>query len=447
MRFLTGFCFLFLIGFSVYGQAGKPKAAAPKQLTAEKAKAGKGNVQSMYNVGCYYYYGTGVQVNFLTASQWLTKAANKNHVDAMLLLADIYDEGGSGVKKDATKCLSWYKKAAAKGSSDAAYELGEKYENGDGVTENMVEAVKWYTIAAEKGDGDAMIALAFCYMDGDGVTADQTEGRRWFLKAAEAGLPEAMRYLGDFFAQADMGNDCKNAITWYMKAADAGDSVSVKPVGVMLMKDECPGTDKATIASWMKRKADDGNAEACFYMGGFYITGMGVPRNSGRGMEYLIKNHELSGISGAARNYSTNNLFTLYNSGELPESDKRVLLNWFEKTATETNDDEMMAVIANIFLNKEPASGNDYRAGYEWALKSAERGNPGGCFWLGFIYYKGLGDVPQSDSKAFSWILKAAQKGDKDAMKLVSSFYEFGTGTTRNPLKAAEWKAKAEVEE
>jgi hypothetical protein len=308
----------------------------------------------------------------------------------------------------------------------------------------MTEAIKWYKVAAEKGDVDAMIALGFCYMEGDGVPEDRTVGYKWFIRAADAGEAEAMRYLGDYFAQEDMGNDCISAINWYRKAADAGDSASLKPVGIMMMADECPTADKASIASWMRKKADEGNPEACFYMGGFYIKGIGVTRSPGRGMEYLIKDHEIGAYAGTLRNFATNNLFTLYNSGDLQDADRLRLLNWFEKTAIKNNDDEMMAVIANIYLSKEPASGNDYRTGLDWATKSAERGNRVGCFWLAFIYSKGLGDVKRNDQKAFTWMLKSAQKGDKDAMKMVSTFYEFGTGTVRDAAKAAIWKAKAD---
>jgi TPR repeat protein len=446
MKFaIVVFCFL-LSCISGYGQLQKPVVPAPKELAAVKAAAAKGNADALFQLGQYYYFGTGVAKNYLTANKWLTKAAAKKNISAMLLLGEMYSEG-LGVKKDPAKSIDWMKKAATGGSSDAAYELGEMYEEGMGVTANMTEAVKWYNIAADKGDVDAMIALGFCYMEGDGVTADPKTGSGWFLKAAAAGEPDAMRYMGDYYAQSDLGNDCLKAIEWYMKAADAGDSISVKPVGVMVMKDDCAGMNKEDIAAWMKRHAGYNNPDACFYMGGFYVMGIGVKKSAGKGMEMLIKDRELTAYTGDQRNFSTNNLFTLYNSGELKEEHKQRLLSWFESTAKRTNDDEMMAVVANIYINKDKASAGEYRKGFDWAMKSAEMGNPGGCFWVGFVYSKGLGDIKQNDTKAFIWILKAAQKGDKDAMKMLSDFYEYGMGTDRNKEKAAEWKKKAEKED
>lgn len=446
MKFLVSVCLFVVFCFNCYSQNTKPVPPTAKQLAAEKAKAAKGNADAMFNLGEYYYSGFGVPKNYLTASQWYTKAAAKNHVEAMLMLGSMYEDG-EGVKKDPKKALEWLKKAATKGNIDAANELGGMYEDGDGVPKDMVEAVKWYRIAADKGNADAMIALGFCYMEGDGVPADRNAGYNWFVKAAAAGDASAMRYLGDYFAQSDMGNDCLKAVEWYRKAADAGDTASVTPVAVTTMKGECVGIDKEDIAAWLKTQAAKNIPDACFYLGAFYIEGVGVPRNHGKAMDLLIKDRELTAHTRARRNFSTNNLLTLYNSGELDAEQSKKLLQWFEKTATKTNDDEMMAVIANIYINKEKAGGNDYRAGLDWATKSAERGNPGGCFWLGFIYSKGLGDIKKNDAKAFMWISKAAEKGDKDAMKMLSTFYEFGTGVERNKVKAAEWKVKAEKED
>lgn len=442
MKFTGVIVCLFVLVFSCAAQLEIPASPTKSELAAVKFRAAKGNAEALCTLGQYYYYGLGMPKNYPAALKWLNRAAAKNDINAMLLLGEMYEQG-MGVTKDLKKSLDWTKKAALKGSSDAAYELAEMYENGNGVPKDMAEAVKWYTIAADKGDVDAMISLGFCYMEGDGVAADSKAGRDWFVKAAEKGEPEAMRYLGDYFAQSDMGNDCKKAIEWYMKAADAGDSMSVKPVGVAIMKQDCEGVDKLAVAHWMKNLAEKNFPDACFYMGGFYVMGIGVKKNAGKGMEMLIRDREQGEYSVAERNFSTNNLFTLYNSGELTAEQQQRLLRWFETTAARGNDDEMMAVLANIYINKEKPSASDNRAALDWATKSAELGNPNGCFWLGYIYYKGLGEVRKNEPRAFLWMLKSAQKGDKDAMKMVSEFYEYGIGTERNSKKAAEWAAKA----
>jgi TPR repeat protein len=182
-------------------------------------------------------------------------------------------------------------------------------------------------------------------------------------------------------------------------------------------------------------------------MAGFYMEGIGVEKNPGVAMELLIKDREIRSKTGAQRNHATNNILLLYNSGDLSTTQMTRLLSWMEETARKTDDDEMMAVIANIYLTKENASTADYRIAMDYAMKSANKGNPGGCFWVGYMYSKGYGDIKRNEVNAFTWMLKAAEKGDHDAMRMVSNYYENGTGIEANPALAEEWKKRAGPEE
>ncbi|MBR5893847.1 MAG: sel1 repeat family protein, partial [Bacteroidaceae bacterium] len=64
---------------------------------------------------------------------------------------------GSGVEKDPTEAVKWYRKAAEQGQVNAQYNLGLCYEIG--VAKDLAEAVKWYRKAAEQGHADAKAAL------------------------------------------------------------------------------------------------------------------------------------------------------------------------------------------------------------------------------------------------------------------------------------------------
>lgn len=66
---------------------------------------------------------------------------------------------GSGVPKDYKEALSWYKKAAAAGNSEAMYDIGRAYENGAGVREDVQQAVNWYDDATLRGNKSAKAAL------------------------------------------------------------------------------------------------------------------------------------------------------------------------------------------------------------------------------------------------------------------------------------------------
>jgi uncharacterized protein len=49
------------------------------------------------------------------------------------------------------EAVSWYRKAAEKGSPAAQYSLGVMYANGRGVPRDDAQAIAWYRKAAEQG--------------------------------------------------------------------------------------------------------------------------------------------------------------------------------------------------------------------------------------------------------------------------------------------------------
>lgn len=90
-------------------------------------------------------YGTALKI-------WLP-AANKNDVNAMNYVGEIYEKG-LGVAPDYALAKSWYEKAAAKGNSSAMINLGSMYERGQGVEADMVKAMNWYRKASGLKDSD-----------------------------------------------------------------------------------------------------------------------------------------------------------------------------------------------------------------------------------------------------------------------------------------------------
>lgn len=415
------------------------------QVAHDKARAAKGDTAAMYHMGMYYCYGVGMPQDLVKARTWLQKAADKGHTHAMIQLGMIYEDG-KGVKKDPAKALGLFRKAAKKGDAMAMNEIGMIYSEGIGVKKNMAEAIKNYKMAADKGNTDAMSALALCYAKGNGVPKDVSMSLQWLGKAADLGDVYAMNDLGFFYSNPELGNDCIKAMEWYMKAHDMGDSASLAPVGDICMTGKCKDADYKKIAQWMKKYADAGEGDACFYLAEFYIENIGVEHNYSKAMNLLIKDAEILINKNAKENDAVDELFSLYDSGNLGEMDQETMLKWFEQTAEKTNNDDMMAGIGYIYTNKERASRQDYANAMKWSMRCAEHGNPTGYYNVGYLYANGLG-VKEDDAKGFEWIMKAAEKGDKVAMRTIGDFYEKGQGVSRNPEKAAEWHAKAKVGE
>ena len=93
-------------------------------FTLEELKilAENGQKDLQYAVGFYYENGIHTLTDYAQAAQWYEKAAEKDHVDALLHLGFLYAQG-KGVKKDETRAFSYIKRAAETGSKNAQYNL------------------------------------------------------------------------------------------------------------------------------------------------------------------------------------------------------------------------------------------------------------------------------------------------------------------------------------
>ena len=68
----------------------------------------------------------------------------------------------------------------------------------------------------------------------------------------------------------------------------------------------------------------------------------------------------------------------------------------------------------------------------------AFQGNAKAQFFLGNMYYKGIG-VPQDDGAAYKWFKKAAEQGLTRAQNNVGTMYMRGLGVSRNNTRAFIW--------
>ena len=443
MRTFLSFALL-LCPIFCFAQHTNPAPPPPAdQVTRDKAKAAKGDTAAMFHLGMYYSYGQGMPQDFNKAKIWLQKAADKGHVNSMLELGAIY-AAGKGGKKDPVKAMALFRKAAKKGDAEAMYDIGMMYEEGNGVKKDMAEALKNYKDAAEKGSLEAMNAVALCYVKGIGTTRDVQVARQWLEKAADKGDIAATVDIAFFYRSPDLGNDCKKAVTWFMKAKEMGDTASLTAVGEMVMEGKCKDLELKTVTAWIKKYADEGEGDACFFMAAFYIEGIGVEHNYSKAMTLLMRAGEELIKRHAKENEAIDELFSLYDSGKLSAEDMTTLLKWLEEAADKTNDGDLMAGIGYIYTNKENATKKDYTKAMAWSTKSADKGNPTGFYNIGYLYANGLG-VMKDDKKGFEWIMKAAVKGDRVAMQTISEFYENGQGVPHNHEQALEWKAKAKA--
>ena len=88
---------------------------------------------------------------------------------------------------------------AARGDSDALFNLGQAYKLGRGVTQDLAMAKTYYRRAAERGHAPAATNLGILTAQ----SGDKAESARWWTKAAEAGEARAQYMLGVMYFNGD----------------------------------------------------------------------------------------------------------------------------------------------------------------------------------------------------------------------------------------------------
>ena len=170
------------------------------------AAAKKGDTNSQLRLAKCYDFGEGTAKNLPQAISWYTKAAERGSAEAQDSLGSIYISGDDaktsakdriGIPRNTTLALQWYKKAAAQGYAPAYNNLGLCYHNGDGVAVDEKSAVQYYRIAAEKGNVDGAYNLGRCYFHGIGVTKSLPNALEWLRKASAQGQQDAAGFMRD----------------------------------------------------------------------------------------------------------------------------------------------------------------------------------------------------------------------------------------------------------
>ena len=164
-----------------------------------KKSADAGCCDGMYNLGCAYYYGTGIKQNYSIAREWFERSDISK---AYAKLGDMY-RLGNGVKIDGWRSHQYYERAILSSSSDAN---GESYNGLGLLVENKLikgkapkHILEYYKASAEAGYPLGMYNVARCYINGLGNYVDRNLGWEWMRKAADAGIDEAKNFLRSSF--------------------------------------------------------------------------------------------------------------------------------------------------------------------------------------------------------------------------------------------------------
>lgn len=248
----------------------KPVAQTNELVEAIKARApGSQGTLSVWRVGDD---GTGYL-------QELRQLADRGSTPAMMFLARLYTNG-TGVSRDASEAVNWYKKAALAGSTNGMLLYGDALATGTGTVKDITEGHRWIKQASDAGNVAALFRLGRMYRDGEGVSRDPLEAVNIFKKAAEANYTPAMVAVGLMFeGGGGLEADHFQAVSWYKKAADLGDAEGMAALGTMYSTGRGVEKNYATSAKWYLDAAKHGQLLAIHNLAYQYDKGLGVNKD------------------------------------------------------------------------------------------------------------------------------------------------------------------------
>lgn len=193
----------------------------------------------------------------------LAEAAAKGETQALFEIAARYTEG-RGVAADRAEAAKWYKMAADRGLAPAQYRLANLYEKANGVERNLSEAKRYYTLAADQGNAGAMHNLAVLLASNAAGQPDFTAAAQWFIKASELGVRDSQFNLAILYARGSgVKQDIEESYKWFAIAARDGDADAGQK------RDEVAGamspqqlqSAKAKVDAWkVQPLSDDANS-------------------------------------------------------------------------------------------------------------------------------------------------------------------------------------------
>jgi TPR repeat protein len=105
-------------------------------------------------------------------------------------------ERGEGAARDEAAAVRWLRRAAARGSAEAARLVGLAYWWGRlGAPRDRARGAPYLLAAARRGDPAAMYQLALARRDGQGLARSPAAAAGWARRASEAGFARARRLL------------------------------------------------------------------------------------------------------------------------------------------------------------------------------------------------------------------------------------------------------------
>ncbi|CAO3590816.1 unnamed protein product [Absidia cylindrospora] len=217
------------------------------------------------------------------AEKLLKQLASRGHAESQYYLGNLYASGllSKKNKNEFDKAFPFFVQASKHHHPDAAYRTAKCYEDGLGTRKDSSKAVQFYRKAATLNHPGSMYRMGVAEVNGElGISKNARDGVKWLKRAAEAATMEYPQAIHELALLHERGIDnvvfvdLQYAVTLYAQAADLGYAPSAFKLGECYEygKLECH-QDPALSIHYYTIAAQQGHREACFALTAWYLVG------------------------------------------------------------------------------------------------------------------------------------------------------------------------------
>ena len=365
--------------------------------------------------------------------------ARRGVAEAQFRLGELYRVGEGGVPRDPSAAVRWCRAAAEQDHLDAQIRLAEAYYRGEGESQDTEEAARWFRAAAEWGHEDARLRLGMMYADAEADMYDDPEAEDRLEVAALAGHEPARYLLLALRAEQDHDgpdedDDPDDGVGYlkpwmYSNPAKCGhlneDSDGDGP--------SAPDPEEIrTMAEELLQRAWAGNVDAQCGVALAYRCGLGVAKDAGEAIRWFRK------AAGQGDGAAKSNLGVMHYYGEgFPEPDHEAALWWFQAAAGRGNPRGLFN-LGGMHYNGDGGLSPDPVKAVQLVRKASERGYPEAQNSLGAAYHNGDG-IERNEEKSVYWFRDAAALGSWNARYNLGALYACGKGGLGSNPRRFSW--------
>ena len=154
-----------LCGTISYAKPDEPSRKEAFYWTRKAAEMG--DALGQYNLGMFYKWGVGCEIDKIASADWIEKSATAGNTPAQYEIGACYFNA-CGRKRDTEKAEYWFNQAIKNNFAEAFLGIGMiRFD-----ARKYGEAISYLTIAADQGCSFAMDQLSICYEHGLGTKAN-----------------------------------------------------------------------------------------------------------------------------------------------------------------------------------------------------------------------------------------------------------------------------------